>query len=286
MISTPSSSSPTDPVRRAAIRDMVLDSIDASSAAAAGARRSRVVRFASLSVAAAVVLGGAGIALAAHQSTAPGGGTAIAPSATTGPGQTEPQPGGSATTPSGDPGTVAPAGSPSPSAVPADPTAGVGDPSSWLITTAGIGPLTLGGKQTLEAAKTTGSYTVTAPGYVCPVNFYTPRSSADPNLSTEAVRNDTIDSIQIGEVGTEPSSSTPRTPSGIGLGSTRAELLATYPDIESLSTSSATPATSTFGETFGIQDGQGRWLSFILDDHGHVGEIDVTYTKGRSGEFC
>lgn len=272
------------PARRAAIRGMILDSVDAAVAAAPADRRRRtVVRFASIAAAAVLVVGGGGLAYAtlhgsSSQTQPP---VAVRPPVSSAPAPS-PQPTSTAG-PTGSPGGIVdPAGTASPA--PTTPSIDLGDPSSWVITTAGIGPLTLGGSQKSEALSTTGAYDVTAPGYACPVNFYTPKTASDPKLVTEAFKADSIDLIMIGELGTPPAADSPKTPSGIGLGSTQAELLTTYPHIESLSTSVGD--AGTFGETYGIRDSEGRWLTFVLDDQGQVGEIDISFTEGKSGEFC
>lgn len=269
-----------DPARRAAVRGMLVETMHASVAAAPVVRRRRVVRFAAIATASALVLGiGGGIAFGAFQpSAAPHGGTAVAPPAKSDPAASaSPAPTPSTSLPAG----VDPAGTATP--VPT-PTVDVPDPTAWKITTEGIGPLTLGGSQKTQSAATESFYTVTVPGYDCPVDFYKPLSASLPELVTQAKTDGTIEFITIGGLGTPPTAESPKTPSGIGLGATKAELLATYPDIELLTTSDGTP--STFGETYGIQDAQGRWLTFELDEGAEVGSIGVSYSAGIPLEFC
>ncbi|RKR74167.1 hypothetical protein [Frondihabitans australicus] len=264
-----------DPVRRAAVRRLVHDQAQEHAAAAPAIRRRRVLRFTAIAASAVVVLGGGGLAYAALG----GGASTQGPVAVPVPVTSAPAP---STVPSAGPSKTS---APGPTSEPAGTATPLPvDPSSWTITTAGIGPIALGGSQTAAAAAAASAYSVARQAYACPVDFYTPHGGGDPKLTTQAFSGDRIDLIMIGALGTSPAADSPKTPSGIGLGSTQAALLATYPDIESLSTTVGT--TSTFGETYGIEDSSGRWLTFVLDEHGVVGEIDVTYTKGKPGEFC
>lgn len=271
-----------DPVRAEGMRRMLVDSAAGSVPAPRAHRLPRPTRTALLVAAAAtvVVVGGGGAVAYSLAHPGTGGGQAVAPVPTSSAQPLDPA------TPSSTPdpgGIVDPAGTASPTPLPTG--VDTADPSSWIVTTAGIGPLTLGGSQKAAAVDAAAAYTVTAPGYDCPVDFYSPKSgSGAPELVTQAVTGDRIDLIMIGGLGTAAPAETPKTPSGIGLGATKDELLATYPDIENLTVSSAGGAV--FGQTYGIEDAQGRWLTFELDEKAQVGEIDVSFTKGSPGEFC
>lgn len=266
-----------DPERASSMRRMLVDT---AAGSAALPRRRRPALFVVVAAAVVVALGGGGALAYGLGHAGSGRGQAIAPVPTTSARPLDPA------TPSKTPdpgGIVDPAGTPSPTPLPTGPD--LTDPSSWKITTAGVGPLTLGGSQTAENADAAVSFDVTAPGYSCPVDFYAPKAGVvSPKIVTQAAEGDRIDTILIGELGTAVPAVSPKTPSGIGLGATQAELLATYPGIEDLTVSS--DGASTFGQAYGIRDGQGRWLSFSLDADGRVGEIAVSYTKGAAGEFC
>lgn len=268
-----------DPVRAEAMRRVLLDSVRQSAPVPS---RRRTALFASMAVGAVVVVVGGGVVAYSlgHARSAGGGPEAVAPPATS---SSRPSDSSTPSATSTAPGIVDPAGSPSPTAIPRG--IDLANPNSWTITTAGIGPLTLGGSQTKQSAEAAQGYTVKPQAYSCPVIFYDGKAGVSTaQLTTQAAAKDEIDLIMIGQLGMAPPTDSPKTPSGIGLGATEAALLATYPGIEEISVSSE--GASSFGKTYGIQDAQGRWLSFELDETARVGEIVISYTEGGPGEFC
>jgi hypothetical protein len=170
---------------------------------------------------------------------------------------------------------------PTPSAVPSttpselpavqDPA----DPSTWLITFDGIGPLTVGGSLVEEKPSMLVRYSDTTDD-TCPVAGFSLEGFADviAQIDTDL---DTIHSVSAISYIPEPLKA-PVTEAGIGVGSTVEELLTAYPNITE--TGQFFPTTG-----YGLSDGAGRWIAFsVMDDL--VTVITVGPSDRTPYEFC
>lgn len=150
---------------------------------------------------------------------------------------------------------------PTPAASPAvDPD----DPGTWVITFDGLGPVQLGSsfdeqRQLLPAFDDITDALCTARNLdlQAPSGFrFRSVGGADESTGTAA--------ITFGNGGSEfadDQSTTPKTAAGIGLGSTKEELLAAYLDIELTGM-----YQSEIYPYYGITDGNGGWIVFALID--------------------
>lgn len=189
-----------------------------------------------------------------------------------------PAPAGSAT-PTAPP--VTSSASPSPSASPSDePTLDLNDPASWIVTRSSIGPVQLG-DQFSQARKAVPTWTVdetcswtafwNAPDHSQTAYFVHDSAEQDGEI-------DTIDVAAL--VPLEPADG-PRTPEGLGFGSTRAEVLAAYPDAEE--------QTSTIDEAKMLRvDGAGDGSLFFTFAQGGdaVRAITLTVLDEPPYEVC
>lgn len=157
---------------------------------------------------------------------------------------------------------ASPSTSPAPSATPETgtptptPTIDLADPSSWVVSATGIGPITLGGSAAAAAESMTAFTTTSNDGAPeCPVTVYDSDAVPSIYIGTENVDSDVITSIRLG-VGLVPDGATsPTTAEGIGIGSTVDELTAAYPSI-------AVTGEYNGTEYRGVQGDAGDWLVF------------------------
>ncbi|MDN4596881.1 hypothetical protein [Leifsonia virtsii] len=151
------------------------------------------------------------------------------------------------------------------------------DPATWVIGFGTVGPLSVG-MAAGDADSVMGGY-VLEDQDECPVRYYT-RDGAPLVALTYGTDGRTVDSIQLG-LGIKGVQGPPLTAAGIGIGSTREELLAAYPDI-------ATHG-SYFGvfDNYAITDGNGNWIVFAAyNDTGIVRGIQVGTEETVRPEIC
>jgi hypothetical protein len=155
--------------------------------------------------------------------------------------------------------TPTPTISPTPSSPEIDPT----DPSTWIIGFDGVGPVHLGSTLEDQRQRLPAFEDITDPlcvaGYLdleAPSGFAL-RFVSGPDQSDTAA-------ITFGNGGStlaDDRATTPKTAEGIGIDSTKDELLAAYPDIE---------LTGVYQSDdypyYGITDGSGGWIVFALID--------------------
>jgi hypothetical protein len=273
-----------DPRRGDAIESMLRATV-AGDADARQARRShrrtRGILIASIATACIVVAGGVGYASTRGSVQAPHGGGGVAvpssgpssgPSATTKP------------TGSGAPAIVDPAGTATPVPTPT-PTANTPtEVDTWTITTDGIGPLVPGmTKAAADDVADNAGLAISTCGDgvgVADTHFF---SIVDgPQFAVTFDAGGRVSSVVlVGSFMTPAHSGGPLTPHGIGLGSTRAELTQTYPDLRSVPPGNA-------GETgYSLGDGAGHWIDFVTDNSlGTVQEIIVDTDDSVPSEFC
>ncbi|MWV57427.1 hypothetical protein [Rathayibacter sp. VKM Ac-2754] len=132
--------------------------------------------------------------------------------------------------------TTAPAPPPAPEPTPT-PTPTPADPSSWVISFDGVGPIVFGGPITdASAALDTTDLVPFSFGFEeCPSDY---RQLPDNGRTFVGVDPDdagAVDHIEVAnyvtDEGNQLDGALPRTVSGISTGSTRAELIATYPNL-------------------------------------------------------
>jgi hypothetical protein len=192
-----------------------------------------------------------------------------------GPDETLPSPSATATT------TIEPTASstPEPTATPADPPATIDleDPTTWIIDFEGIGPLTVGGSVAAAMPAMLVSFTDVTQE-VCPwVTMFAADGLADVLVPTEGDR-DTATTVNVTNFVPDTEVSGPLTAAGIGVGSTRDELLAAYPGIVQ---------SVEYDETvdYGLSDGAGRWIAFKTT-RDLVNAIAVGPFDRVPSEFC
>jgi hypothetical protein len=234
-----------DPRRKAAIRGLVVSNAAAHPGRAGGRKRAAVI---ATLVALALGISGGTVAYAL------------------GTGLLDPAPGAAPATTTPVP-TVTSTPTPTPTQTSTPTTAGPAedpaDPSTWIIRFDGVGPLTLGApfasqasglpsvQDITDAICVDGQRNLSAPGGL----HFVLVGAADGSAQTAA--------IELGNYGngTDNRATTPRTAEGIGVSSTRDELLAAYPDIQ------RTGGYSDSVDYYGLTDGEGGWIVFgVMDD--------------------
>lgn len=155
----------------------------------------------------------------------------------------------------------------------------VANPSSWLITFDGIGPLTVDGRISEQRASMT-AFAEERLDY-CPRAVFVPLSGDAPHLWAILDGDfDTVNAVVL-QGGTDPhDGDSPKTAAGIGLGATTAELLEAYPDISE-------PVTSNNSLVYAVNGGADRWIDFSTTrEDGHVMAITVMDAPKPPSEYC
>ncbi len=193
-----------------------------------------------------------------------------------------PSPTATTAPPSADP----PVASPSPSASPTEseaPAADPSDPSTWLITETGVGPIEIGGDLSATLAELPQPWT----NDTASCSWSAWWNSEDADFGMYFVRGPEDPASPISEISVYTAaeapapSSSPLTSDGLGLGASRAEVMASHPD-----------ATEGAAEI-----GGGTWLMLPGDGAAHVffefregsdvaSDVVVTTRTSPSYEVC
>ncbi|GAB3580641.1 hypothetical protein GCM10027406_20490 [Leifsonia lichenia] len=171
------------------------------------------------------------------------------------------------------------------SAVPVDPA----NVSAWLVTWAGMGPLTIGGDVTAQTSAIPGfAKTIDQDGCVghelAIAQTGTTQDGAQPTVTavakdgsaTTAVRIQVADASDLGQA----VSPTPKTSAGIGLGSTLDALRKAYPDLE------RSNSVSGGQRAYALGDGNGRYVDFVVNGDEFVTAIVVGGDDRVSSDLC
>jgi hypothetical protein len=157
---------------------------------------------------------------------------------------------------SSEPSVVDAENTPAPSPAPID----LGDPSSWVITFDGIGPLTIGGRISEQRASMT-SFTEEVDPNGCPLAVFRIPGSTTPHLwAAPSDEGDTVSMVSA-QGGADPvlaAARSPKTVVGVGVGSSEAELLDAYPDI------SKVQGRIPDLDHYSLSSGVGRWIHFSI----------------------
>ena len=229
-----------DPRRKAAIRELVVSNAAAHPRRAGGRKRTTLV--VTLVVLALTISGGTvAYALGTGLIDLPPIAAPATPTATAAP-------------------TPAPTPTPTPTATPTAPAQNPADPATWIIGFDGVGPVTLDAPYDSQAQSIPTFDDVTDQiclaeqrNYMVPGGMHlTVVAASDGSGRTAA--------IEFGNYGdgSDRRSASPKTEAGIGVSSTRAELMAAYPDIQQ---------TGTYSDTvvyYGLTDGRGGWIAFAV----------------------
>ncbi len=159
-------------------------------------------------------------------------------------------------------------------------TVDLADPSSWLITFDGVGPLTLGGKIDDETADM-AAFTESSNDF-CPVKMFSKDKA--PRIQIRPTADGAIDLIALGAetFGTpvaDVEAGSPKTEAGIGIGATLPQLESAHPGVVQ---------TGTYGEPrtyYGLSNGADRWIVFTIRD-GVVDAIGVSGDPILPSEYC
>jgi hypothetical protein len=171
--------------------------------------------------------------------------------------------------------TAAP--TPTPSATPAvDPA----DPGTWLIDATGVGPVEFGAPAETEAADLTAAYTDVTDAAACSVLMFD--SAGSPSIWLSPDPGGAINAILVTGETAEGSvyAGSPRTEEGIGVGSTRAELIAAYPELAD------TVQDDVGYEEYSLAENAGTWIHFEVEPNGLVVGIVLNAQPVAPYEYC
>lgn len=185
--------------------------------------------------------------------------------------------------PPAEPTPTAPSSaSPTPSATPTPtptptPTIDMSDPANWIIGLGAVGPISLG--QPIDVAIAAASGYVEGESYPdCPVVFLDRASY--PSLAIPYWPDDLATRIIVRQVGgAESPSATPRTVTGIGVGSTTAEILAAYPE------ASVIVDHAPSFVVYSVSDGGSAFINIAVTDD-IVTSLDLSPTATFGFELC
>ena len=192
---------------------------------------------------------------------------------------------GAEATSSTRPSLHSPTPTPTPTPIPTPgPSENPADPSTWLVTFAGIGPLKAGTELSEVAAELSGFEQLAAPEEQCSAYVYKLTSWSRATASGNATDHEHAVDVNVSWMGSAEAprgadvARSPRTERGIGIGSTIAEVQAAYPDLVQ-TRPGAVP-------TYGITDGT-RWILFRdLWAGGTVSTIQVGTADMIGNEVC
>lgn len=256
-MSTTNQSSPFDENRLDAITAMLVEQVDQDSR--------RNIRQHHLALLVSLIVGAVLIS---------SGGTALALTGSL-PFIEPPAPPVVSATPSVTP-TETPTPTPSPTPTEAQPSPiDLSSPQTWIIGDATVGPLRLGQPRNDAAAAMTA---FTSEPNQCNVDIYLSTSSHMSVVLSPDPSGTSVDSIRI-DAGNDPLPPSPRTAEGIGLGSTVAEILAAYPDIQR-------PDPNRY-PTYSLVQPDGTWIDFgVTKDTQTVNIIAVMHGDYPPPEYC
>lgn len=188
-------------------------------------------------------------------------------------------------TPSGAPVVGRPTPVPTPTPTSTRPVYALSDPSTWTISGSEVGPIAFGGDRTAELDDLAATFRTLGPDEVCP----------DPNvvyLERQGLQlivaglDGTVQSIQLSADYEDPDAPAPTTAEGLGLGSTLAELRATYPDLHWSEEGKDGPSDTSLGGGWVTSLG-GATVTFLTTDQDVVWGMWVsTRTPEPPYEYC
>lgn len=168
--------------------------------------------------------------------------------------------------------------SPAPTSTPTPAEPDLEDPSSWLIDFTAIGPLALQGQVSEEATSMTAFTSATQDA--CPSVSAFDRADSPSIWLPDPTATGIVEQIVLQSWGTEAavSANSPQTSTGIGIGATRDQLTAAYPQIEE--------SAGTYAPVYSVPDNAGHWINFALSADGLVDTIVVRDTAAIDSEYC
>lgn len=173
--------------------------------------------------------------------------------------------------------TAAPTVIPSASSTPQPDPA---DPSTWIISIEGVGPVEFGAPVAEETADLVAAYTDVTDLEACSTLMFEAEGFPTIWLSPDA--DGFVNAILITAETAEGdvASGSPLTEEGIGIGSTRDELFEAYPVV-------ADAVQDDVGyETYSVEEFEGRWVHFDVEPDGTVIDIVVNAAPQPPYEFC
>ena len=156
------------------------------------------------------------------------------------------------------------------------PTTDLAAPETWIVSANTGGPLVRGESMQEAGDALTSAYTVGDAG--CAVGLYSSKTSRGAVVLRPDESGTTVGSIEFtsSDDSTTPS---PRTPEGIGLGSTEDEILAAYPNIQ--------PPQPDRYPWYSLQQPDGSWIDFLVSTGSRqVLSIYVGDSDYPPPEFC
>lgn len=189
---------------------------------------------------------------------------------------------GCSATASVEPDASAPSQTPTPTPSPTIEPVDTVDPSTWIISADGIGPVTLG--QSLDEAATAlarSSYTKQDLACDNPGVLLYAATGAPTVVIFVAAGSPTVAGVRIADYDSVlPSGASPRTEEGLGLGATVADVQAQYPD--------AVGEVATGSPNYTHVVGDDVWISFatLYPDETRVLNIDVAKGGHMFYELC
>ncbi|NQX11865.1 hypothetical protein HQQ80_09540 [Microbacteriaceae bacterium VKM Ac-2855] len=166
------------------------------------------------------------------------------------------------------------------------PTLDPSDPDTWTIDFDGVGPVSFGGSiaETATVLQATPYALSGTSADECPARFFVTDGSVYGEMvlapDPTAANADVIGTIGL-NLNQGSAVTGPRTRAGIGMGSSLAEMLAAYPDIE---------RTGSYGDGvdyFAVSNGAGVYITFaVYTDSSTVHSITVNHQDTPVSEYC
>ena len=151
------------------------------------------------------------------------------------------------------------------------------DPATWVVSGAGIGPVTIGSD--VGEFSVVGPYTEQDTGCPNPAVHSLAGESLPPMTVVAAESGSSIVSAHVTSWGSDGTlSASPRTTGGIGLGSTLGDVQATYPGIALSDTDAGNTLQYAFAD-------RGGWVILTVQDD-LVVQLSASTTSHNPSEWC